>query len=97
MVLYGSKTLKFGEEKDRVLVKSNGDMTYFATDIAYHAHKFEQYDLLIDIWGADHHDYAIRLTNAMKALGYDVDNRLQIHLIQFANLIKGGRVYFYVN
>ena len=85
------KNTKFGEEKDRVLVKSNGDMTYFSTDIAYHAHKFKQYDLLIDIWGADHHDYAIRLTNAMKALGYDVDNRLQIHLIQFANLIRGGK------
>ena len=85
------KNTKFGEEKDRVLVKSNGDMTYFATDIAYHAHKFKHYDLLIDIWGADHHDYAARLTNAMKALGYDVDNRLQIHLIQFANLIKGGK------
>mgnify|MGYP001192773241 FL=1 len=85
------KNTKFGEEKDRVLVKSNGDMTYFSIYIAYHAHKFKQYDLLIDIWGADHHDYAIRLTNAMKALGYDVDNRLQIHLIQFANLIRGGK------
>jgi arginyl-tRNA synthetase len=58
--------------------------------LPYHAHKFKHYDLLIDIWGADHHDYAARLTNAMKALGYDVDNRLQIHLIQFANLIRGG-------
>ena len=84
------KNTRFGEEKDRVLVKSNGDMTYFATDIAYHAHKFKHNDLLINIWGADHHDYAARLTNAMKALGYDVDNRLQIHLIQFANLIRGG-------
>ena len=85
------KNTKFGEEKDRVLVKSNGDMTYFATDIAYHVHKFKHYDLLIDIWGADHHDYAARLSNAMRALGYDVDNRLQIHLIQFANLIRDGK------
>ena len=85
------KNTKFGEEKDRVLIKSNGDMTYFATDIAYHVHKFKHYDLLINIWGADHHDYAARLTNAMKALGYDVDSRLQIHLIQFANLIRGGK------
>ena len=85
------RNTQFGEEKDRVLVKSNGDMTYFATDIAYHAHKFKHYDLLIDIWGADHHDYAARLTNAMRALGYDVDNKLQIHLIQFANLIRGGK------
>jgi arginyl-tRNA synthetase len=85
------RNTQFGEEKDRVLIKSNGDMTYFATDIAYHAHKFKHYDLLIDIWGADHHDYAARLTNAMRALGYDVDNKLQIHLIQFANLIRGGK------
>ena len=85
------KNTKFGEDKDRVLIKSSGDMTYFATDIAYHVHKFKHFDLLIDIWGADHHDYAARLTNAMRALGYDVDNRLQIHLIQFANLIRGGK------
>jgi arginyl-tRNA synthetase len=81
------KNTSFGEDKDRVLIKSNGDMTYFATDIAYHVHKFKNHDILINIWGADHHDYAVRLTNAMKALGYDVENRLQIHLIQFANLI----------
>ena len=65
-------------------------MTYFATDIAYHIHKFKNYDLLIDIWGADHHDYAIRLQTALKALGYDVENRLQIHLVQFANLLRSG-------
>lgn len=80
----------FGEEKDRVLIKSNGDMTYFATDIAYHVYKFSRYDYLINIWGADHHDYAIRLKTALKALDYDVDNRLEIHLVQFANLIKSG-------
>ncbi len=84
------KNTRFGEEKDRVLTKSNGDMTYFATDIAYHTQKFKNYDLLINIWGADHHDYAVRLTTALKALGYDVDNRLQIHLVQFANLVKSG-------
>ena len=82
---------KFGEEKDRVLRKNNGDMTYFATDIAYHIHKFNNHDILIDIWGADHHDYAIRLKTALSALGYDVENRLQIHLVQFANLIKAGQ------
>ena len=84
------KNSRFGEEKDRVLIKNNGDMTYFATDIAYHIHKFKNYDLLIDIWGADHHDYAIRLQTALKALGYDVENRLQIHLVQFANLLRSG-------
>ena len=81
----------FGEDKDRVLIKSNGDMTYFATDIAYHVSKFKKYDVLINIWGADHHDYAIRLATALKALGYDVDNRLQIHLVQFANLVRSGK------
>jgi len=85
------RNTKFGEDKDRVLVKSNGDMTYFATDIAYHVIKFKNYDLLINIWGADHHDYAIRLKTALRALGYDVENRLQIHLVQFANLIKSGK------
>ena len=65
-------------------------MTYFATDIAYHIHKFKKNDLLIDIWGADHHDYAIRLQTALNALGFDVKNRLEIHLVQFANLLKSG-------
>ena len=85
------KNTDFGEDQDRVLIKSNGDMTYFATDIAYHAKKLKSHDILINIWGADHHDYAVRLSNALKALGYDVDNRLQIHLVQFANLIKSGK------
>ncbi|MEL0258003.1 MAG: arginine--tRNA ligase [Gammaproteobacteria bacterium] len=84
------KNSNFGEEKDRVLIKNNGDMTYFATDIAYHIHKFKKNDLLVDIWGADHHDYAVRLQTALSALGFDVKNRLEIHLVQFANLLKSG-------
>tara|TARA_B100000035_G_scaffold297015_1_gene289427 strand:- start:1024 stop:2727 length:1704 start_codon:yes stop_codon:yes gene_type:complete len=84
------KNSDFGEDKDRVLIKNNGDMTYFATDIAYHIHKLKNYDILVDIWGADHHDYATRLQTALKALGYDVENRLKIHLVQFANLSKSG-------
>ena len=83
---------KFGEDKDRVLIKNNGDMTYFATDIAYHIHKLKYHDVLVDIWGADHHDYATRLQTALKALGYDVENRLKIHLVQFANLSKSTGV-----
>ena len=85
------KNTQFGDDKDRVLIKKNGDMTYFATDIAYHVHKFKNHDVLIDIWGADHHDYAQRLRTALKALDYDVHNRLQIHLVQFANLYKSGQ------
>ena len=85
------KNTQFGDDQDRVLIKKNGDMTYFATDIAYHVHKFKNHDVLIDIWGADHHDYAQRLRTALKALDYDVDNCLQIHLVQFANLYKSGQ------
>ena len=85
------KNTQFGDDQDRVLIKKNGDMTYFATDIAYHVHKFKSHDVLIDIWGADHHDYAQRLRTALKALDYDVDNCLQIHLVQFANLYKSGQ------
>ena len=85
------KNTQFGDDKDRVLIKKNGDMTYFATDIAYHVYKFKNHDVLVDIWGADHHDYAQRLKTALKALDYDVDNRLQIHLVQFANLYKSGQ------
>lgn len=84
------KNTQYGDDKDRVLIKKNGDMTYFATDIAYHVHKFKYHDVLLDIWGADHHDYAQRLKTALKALNYDVDARLQIHLVQFANLSKSG-------
>tara|TARA_B100001121_G_scaffold62801_2_gene55110 strand:- start:186 stop:1889 length:1704 start_codon:yes stop_codon:yes gene_type:complete len=85
------KNTQFGDDKDRVLIKTNGDMTYFATDIAYHVHKFKHHDVLIDIWGADHHDYAQRLQTALRALGYNVESRLQIHLVQFANLSKSGQ------
>ena len=85
------KNTQFGDDKDRVLIKTNGDMTYFATDIAYHVHKFKYHDVLVDIWGADHHDYAQRLQTALKALGYNVESRLQIHLVQFANLSKSGQ------
>ena len=66
---YGLETVNLERKKDRVLRKNNGDMTYFATDIAYHIHKFNNHDMLIDIWGADHHDYAIRLKTALSALG----------------------------
>ena len=85
------KNTQFGDDKDRVLIKTNGDLTYFATDIAYHVYKFKHHDVLIDIWGADHHDYAQRLQTALKALGYNIDSRLQIHLVQFANLSKSGQ------
>ncbi len=82
------KSSKYGDEKDRVLVRANGALTYFATDIAYHINKLEKYDYVINVWGADHHGYVPRLTNALKALGYDTE-KLSIYLIQFANLYRG--------
>ncbi len=84
------KSSNFGDEKDRVLIRSNGDPTYFLADIAYHRLKFEGgYDLIIDIWGADHHGYEPRIRAAMKALGFD-DRRIRILFIQLVSLKKGG-------
>ncbi len=85
------KSSEFGDDKDRVLKKSNQDLTYFATDICYHADKFKRgYDLLIDVWGADHHGYVPRLKSAIKAIGKDPED-LKIILIQIVNLIKSGK------
>ena len=82
---------KFGDEKDRVLIRSNQHMTYFATDIAYHAGKFERgYDQFIDIFGADHHGYILRIKAAMVALGYDIQ-AFTILIVQFATLYHGKK------
>ena len=81
---------KFGDEKDRVVIRDNGQATYFASDIAYHMDKFERgYQRLINIWGADHHGYVARVKAAIGALGENPDN-LDILLVQFANLYRGG-------
>ncbi len=85
------KSTAFGDEKDRVIRRKNGEYTYFATDIAYHMNKFERgYQLLINIWGADHHGYVKRLKGAIRALGRD-DSDLRILLTSMVNLIKGGK------
>ena len=80
----------FGDEKDRVLRKSTGDYTYFASDIAYHYEKFFErgFDLCINLWGADHHGYVPRLKSAMKALGVP-EEKLKVILIQMVNLLEG--------
>jgi arginyl-tRNA synthetase len=84
------RTTAFGDDKDRVLVRSNGVTTYFASDVAYHKEKFDRgFDLVIDVWGADHHGYVPRMKAAVEALGKDRE-ALQILLIQFVNLLRGG-------
>ncbi|MGH8501942.1 MAG: arginine--tRNA ligase [Gammaproteobacteria bacterium] len=82
---------RFGDEKDRVLMRENGQKTYFAADIAYHQDKLERgFAQIIDVWGADHHGYAPRVKAALMALGYE-PSRLEVLLVQFANLYRGGR------
>lgn len=84
------KTTDFGDEKDRVVIRKNGEPTYFAADIAYHQNKFERgFDMLIDIWGADHHGYMPRLWAAIQALGH-VKEDLKIILVQLVSLLRGG-------
>ena len=80
----------FGDEKDRVVVRENGVRTYFASDIAYHFEKRERgFDQLIDILGADHHGYAPRLKAGLEAMGYK-GNDLEVKLVQFVTLYRGG-------
>jgi arginyl-tRNA synthetase len=84
------RSTKFGDDKDRTVIKSDGDFTYFASDIAYHRNKFERkFNKLINVWGADHHGYVPRLKAAMQGLGYD-PNRLQVVLVQMVQLTRGG-------
>ncbi|MCQ2462996.1 MAG: arginine--tRNA ligase [Clostridia bacterium] len=81
------------ELKDEVLIRSNGNPTYFAADIAYHRNKFETrgFDKAIDVWGADHHGHVARMKGAMEAIGID-SSRLDIVLMQLVNLMRDGNV-----
>jgi len=84
------KSTQFGDDKDRTVVKSDGELTYFASDIAYHRNKFERkFNKLINVWGADHHGYVPRLKAAMQGLDYD-PNILQVVLVQMVQLTRGG-------
>ena len=84
------KTTSFGDEKDRVVIRKNGEPTYFAADIAYHQNKFSRgFEMIIDIWGADHHGYMPRLWAGIQALGHKKD-ALKIILVQLVNLLRGG-------
>ena len=82
------RSSKFGDEKDRVIMRSNGQFTYFATDIAYHFNKFNRgYKMMINVWGADHHGYIARMKAVLEAAGFDAD-RLRILMVQFAVLFQ---------
>jgi arginyl-tRNA synthetase len=84
------RTSDFGDDKDRVLVRSSGDHTYFASDIAYHQHKRDRgFDRLIDVWGADHHGYVQRMKAAYGALGGDPE-RLELLIMQFVHIVERG-------
>jgi len=84
------RSTDFGDEKDRVVKRDNGLTTYFASDIAYHVDKYERgFERMINIWGADHHGYIARVKASLTALGYDA-GRLEIQLVQFANLFENG-------
>ncbi len=83
------KSTAFGDDKDRVVRRSTGVTTYFASDIAYHFHKFQEgYDLVVDIWGADHHGYVPRLQAAVEAMG--CAGHLQVILVQLVSLLRAG-------
>ncbi len=84
------RTTDFGDDKDRVLERSSGEHTYFASDIAYHQEKRERgFDLLLDVWGADHHGYVQRMQAAFQALGGGAD-QLELLIMQFVHLVEGG-------
>jgi len=87
------RSTAFGDDKDRVVRKQDGEYTYLASDIAYHLNKLKRdtaYDLLINIWGADHHGYIPRMQAAVEAFGYPKD-RLKVILVQIVNLLRGGQ------
>lgn len=82
------RSTSFGDDKDRVLIKTNGEYTYFASDVAYHWDKFQRVDHVIDIWGADHHGYIKRVQSACEALGYP--DQFEVLLGQLVNLLRDG-------
>jgi len=85
------RSTTFGDEKDRVVRRDNGQFTYFASDVAYHANKFERgFEQVINVWGADHHGYIPRVKGALEALGQSAD-KLVVALVQFAVLYRGGQ------
>lgn len=86
------KTTEYGDDKDRVLIKTDGSYTYLVPDIAYHLDKFDRgFDSLVDVFGADHHSYVSRLKASIDALGYDKD-KLEVRLLQMVRLLRDGQI-----
>jgi arginyl-tRNA synthetase len=84
------RTTEYGDDKDRVLIKSDGSYTYFASDVAYHMEKFDRgFDRVIDVWGADHHGYIPRMKAMLAGLGHAPED-LEVQLIQMVNLLRDG-------
>jgi arginyl-tRNA synthetase len=84
------RSTDFGDDKDRPLVKSGGEFTYFGADVAYHRDKLARgFDRIIDVWGADHHGHILRMKAALQALGLD-PNRLEVLLVQVVSLTRAG-------
>ncbi len=84
------RTTDYGDEKDRVVVRKNGQTTYFASDIAYHQDKYDRgFETVIDVWGADHHGYIPRVTASVEASGYRPE-QFGVILVQLVNLLRGG-------
>jgi arginyl-tRNA synthetase len=85
------RSTAFGDEKDRVVVRANGMTTYFASDLAYHQNKYERgFDLIINLWGADHHGYVARMQAGVMALGRNPES-LKLLLVQLVNLLRKGK------
>lgn len=87
------RTTEYGDDKDRVLIKSDGSYTYFASDVAYHMEKFDRgFDRVIDVWGADHHGYIPRMKAMLAGLGHPPED-LEVLLIQMVNLLRDGQPF----
>ena len=87
------RTTDYGDDKDRVLIKSDGSPTYFASDVAYHMEKFDRgFERVIDVWGADHHGYVPRMKAVVAGLGHQPDD-LEVLLIQMVNLLRDGQPF----
>jgi len=81
---------KFGDDKDRVIIREDGRGTYLSADLAYHRNKLDRgFDTIINVWGADHHGYIKRIEATIEAMGYS-KKQMQVQLVQFANLFEGG-------